>query len=162
MSLSFNLRHLEKRNLRLEGEVPASELDLVGIDELIEITKPVVYDLAVERLSDSILVQGSLRCTLTCQCARCLRSFTRDLDLPDWICDLPLEGEDRVAVNNDSIDLTPYVREDILLAFPQHPLCEPDCQGLPEAIRHVSESTSVEEQAREISSAWAELNRLKL
>ena len=43
---------------------------------------------------------------------------------------LPLEGEEEVPVINDCVDLTPYMREDILLAFPQHPLCEPDCGGL--------------------------------
>ena len=40
------------------------------------------------------------------------------------------EGEDRVAVDNDCVDLTPYLREDILLEFPQHPLCKPECRGL--------------------------------
>ena len=43
---------------------------------------------------------------------------------------LPLEGEEAVSVVNDCVDLTPYVREDILLEFPQHPLCEPECRGL--------------------------------
>jgi uncharacterized metal-binding protein YceD (DUF177 family) len=28
------------------------------------------------------------------------------------------------------VDLTPYVREDIFLAFPQHPLCDVNCSGL--------------------------------
>jgi uncharacterized metal-binding protein YceD (DUF177 family) len=43
---------------------------------------------------------------------------------------LPLEGEDKVPVDNDCVDLTPFVREDILLEFPQHPLCKPDCGGI--------------------------------
>ena len=36
----------------------------------------------------------------------------------------------QVAIENDCVDLTPFVREDILLEFPQHPLCKPDCGGL--------------------------------
>ena len=57
-----------------------------------------------------------------------------------WIADLPLVGEEKVAVDNDCVDLTPYLREDILLAFPQHPLCEPDCRGLPKAPQKLAQN----------------------
>ncbi len=40
-----------------------------------------------------------------------------------------------VPIKNDCVDLTPWVREDILLGFPQHPLCRPDCGGLKESQR---------------------------
>jgi uncharacterized protein len=162
MALTFNLRHLEKRDLHLEGELTAEELDLVGIDELVELAEPLHYDLTVERLGESILVQGSLRSTLACHCVRCLTRFEQEQDLEHWTCDLPFEGEDKVVVCNDCVDLTPYVREDILLAFPQHPLCEPDCRGLLEATRHSQNSASIEQRAQATSSAWSELNKLKL
>ncbi len=162
MPLTFNLRHLEKRSIHLEGELSANELDLIGIDELIDITGPVNYDLIAERLRDSVLVQGRVRWVLACRCARCLKAFTQQVDLRSWTCDLPLEGEDKVLISNDCVDLTPYLREDILLAFPQHPLCEPECQGLLSAAGHLKTPTSVDKHEREVSSAWAELNKLKL
>ena len=31
---------------------------------------------------------------------------------------------------DDSVDLTAVIREDILLAFPAHPVCDPHCAGL--------------------------------
>ena len=40
------------------------------------------------------------------------------------------QGDDKALVVNDCLDLTPYVREDILLALPLHPLCGSDCGGL--------------------------------
>ncbi len=162
MPLNFNLRHLEKRSLRLEGEASAKELDLVEIDELMELAEPVRYDMTVERLGDNILVQGRLQCALACRCARCLKPFVHELDLRHWAVDLPLDGEDKVHVSNDCVDLTPYVREDILLAFPQHPLCDPECRGLLGAAHSLQQPDRVETQAREVSSAWAELNKLKL
>lgn len=161
MPLNFNLRHLDDRNLELQGELTAEELELTGIDEMMELRQPVRYDLTLERLSTSVLVRGSLNGTLECQCVRCLRPFTKRLDLDDWMCDLPLEGEERAAVVNDRIDLTPYVREDILLAFPQHPLCEPGCRGLLDRGHNLNEPASIEKPAKELS-AWAELNKLKL
>ena len=161
MPLIFNLRHLEKRTICLEGEISPEELELTGVDEMIQVTEPVRYDLILERLNQSVLVQGSLKVQLECECVRCLQPFSRPLVLDPWLCDLPLEGEDRVPVENDFVDLTPFVREDILLAFPQHPLCEPDCRGLLATERNSSESTSVDDQAIGSPSAWAELNKLK-
>ena len=161
MPLTFNLRHLEKRDLHLEGELSPNDLDLAGVDEMIEMVDPLHYDLTVERLSDSILVQGSLTGSLACHCVRCLTDFESELELDHWTLDLPLVGEDKVVVTNDCVDLTPYIREDILLAFPQHPLCEPECRGLLEAARHLHGSDREQEQANGSSSAWAELNKLK-
>jgi uncharacterized protein len=162
MPLTFNLRHLDKRDLHLEGELSAEDLDLGGVDELVRLEKPVEYDLTAERLTDSILVRGHLRWSLDCQCARCLASFDEPMELMDWTVDLPLTGEDSVPVDNDCVDLTPYVREDIFLAFPRHPLCGPDCQGLKKvAGERPGAGGSAEEQANDGSAAWSELNKLK-
>lgn len=161
MSLTFNLRHLEKKNLHLTGQIAPGDLGVTGVDEMVELKQPAEYDLVVERIGQNILVQGSVTCMLNCQCVRCLRPFTMPLTLEPWACDLPLEGEEKVEINNDCVDLTPYVREDILLAFPQHPLCEPDCRGLLEAGIRENERASVERPADEASSAWAALNKLK-
>ena len=84
-----------------------------------------------------------------------------DLELADWTCHLPLEGEEAVPVTNDCVDLTPYVREDILLAFPQHPLCDPDVAGLPKHGAGKPKQRRRASQTEAGSSAWAELNKLK-
>jgi uncharacterized protein len=131
MALLINIRQLEKENISLEGELPANDLDLEGVDELIRVEEPLQYDLEAEKLDDSILVQGTLALNLQCECVRCLKSFVYPLELTGWACHLPLEGDEKVPVANDSVDLTPYLREDILLEFPRHPLCKSDCSGLP-------------------------------
>ena len=130
MSLLVNLRHLEHKNIELKGELSAAELDLEVTDELIHVTKPVEYELEAQRLENDLLVHGTLHMTLDCECARCLKPFEQELDFADWAVHLPLSGEDKVESAGDFVDLTPYIREDILLAFPQHPLCRPDCGGL--------------------------------
>jgi uncharacterized protein len=73
---------------------------------------------------------------------------------------LPLEGEECVPVVNDCADLTPYVREDMLLELPRHPLCRPDCRGLEKTKTGRAKSAG---DKNELSpSAWAELDKLKL
>ncbi len=162
MPLVVNLRHLEAHNIRLEGNLSVREMDLDPLDEVIQVTQPLVHDLEVQKLPDGLLVQGYLHLDLECQCVRCLRSFQYHLRLDDWTCHLPLQGEDRARVVNDCVDLTPYVREDILLEFPRHPLCNPDCRGLPKTFVGKSKNTSGTGKPEVGSPAWAELNKLKL
>ena len=160
MPLIVNLRHLEEHDVLLRGELPLAELDLDTHDELVRVTSPLWHELTVQLLEDSLLISGSLRLKLECQCVRCLKPFERDLELNPWTCLLPLEGEDQVPVVNDCADLTPYVREDMLLELPQHPLCKPDCRGLEKTKTGKAQKTGGTDEL--IPSAWAELDKLKL
>jgi uncharacterized metal-binding protein YceD (DUF177 family) len=161
MGLLINLRSLEKEEVQLRGEVPVAELDITDLDELIHAEKPLEYDLEAQKLEEGILVTGDLRLELKCECARCLKEFKQVLELKDWACHLALEGEEKVAISNDCVDLTPYMREDILLELPQHPLCKPECSGLPEKATGKAKKKNSVAPSRESGTTWAELNRLK-
>jgi uncharacterized protein len=158
MPVTVNLRHLEEKNVQLEGEFSSEELEFVKPDEMIETNDPIEYNLEVEKSGNNLLVNGDLHLTLDCQCVRCLRPFKYQIDLDPYEALIPLEGEDAAPISNDLVDLTPYLREDILLAFPQHPLCEADCDRVPELKTFKNSSTSAQGQ----KSAWDELNKLKL
>ena len=163
MPLIVNLRHLENRNLELCGDLPLADLEFDARDEMIRPTRPLHYDLEVELLEDALLVQGLLRFTLECQCVRCLKDFEFELELDPWTLHVPfepLEDEETVSIKNDCADLTPMMREDILLGFPQHPLCRPDCGGLKQAKIGKARKTVGKDESK--PSAWAELNKLKL
>ena len=163
MSLSVNIRHVEDHEIRLKGELPVAELDFGVTDELIRLEKPLRYDLQIEQLHDSLLVTGSLKLVLDCECVRCLKPFTYKLELTGWALHLPLEGEDKVSIVNDTVDLTPFVREDMLIEFPQHPLCKPKCAGLKKksGVHKTGERKELEKE-QEKPSAWTELDKLKL
>ena len=137
-------------------------LELDQVDELVHPAGPVEYDLNVQKMEDGLLVEGSLRLALTCECARCLKSYPFQLELDGYATHLALEGEDRVRVENDSVDLTPRVREDILLAFPQHPLCEPECGGLADPAQTSTKNPAERGPGQANPSVWAVLDKLKL
>jgi len=160
MPLIVNLRHLEEHDVTLRGELPVAELDLDQRDEMIRAAQPLRYELAVQLLDRSLLVRGRLRLALACQCVRCLQPFQLELELNSWTRHLPLEGEESVSVVNDCADLTPWVREDMLLEFPRHPLCRPDCPGLEKMKNDRAQYTGGKNQMG--PSAWAELDKLKL
>lgn len=162
MPLLVNLRHLEAHSLTLEGELPAGDLDINTGDPAMVVREPLHYDIEVENIESGVLVEGRLSLGLTCQCVRCLKEFRHEVVVDPWTVHLPLAGEDAVPVVSDCIDLTPFIREDILLEFPQHPLCEAECRGLPDQKQGSTEKAHKAGPDQEASSAWAELNKLKL
>jgi DUF177 domain-containing protein len=160
MPLRLNLRHLDAHNVLLEGELPVEDLDLDIKDELVAVGPPLRYQLEAQKVEDGVLLQGWLKLALECHCARCLKAFGHELRLEPWTRHLPFHGEDAVPVEGDFVDLTPLIREDILLEFPQHPLCEPECRGMPATSLGQAKSTRSAGQAAG-PSAWDELNKLK-
>ena len=162
MPILINLRKLEDDSLDLEGTVSIAELELENLDEVVHLDAPAAYRLTATRLEDAVLIEGSYTLPLTCDCVRCLKNFPVPLEVSDWTLHLPLSGEDKVTVVNESVDLTPYLREDILLAVPRHPLCEPGCPGLPQKVSGIGKQPSGSNQTLKKVSAWDELNKLKL
>jgi len=159
MPLLVNLRHLEKHDLTLNGELPAADLNIAPWDELIQLVAPLQHRLEVQKLADALLVRGKLVLPLACECVRCLKAFEYRLELPDWACHIPLEGEEKALIDGDCVDLTPFLREDILLELPQHPLCKPECGGLKKP--KVGRSKKNSPGAANDSSTWSELDKLK-
>jgi len=159
MPLTINLRHLEEKDLHVQGQLPATELQLDD-DELVRARQPLHYDLTAHQAGHDVLVSGRLEMALDCECARCLKPFRFRLKLPDWLLLLPSEGPEKAVANDDAVDLTPYLREAILLEFPQHPLCDSDCAGLPQRADANRQKHDESGQTPE-ASAWAELNKLK-
>jgi len=161
MPLVCNIRALEKGAVRLVDELPAAELDVDGFDECVRLSLPIKYDLEVQSAEKGLLVRGRVEVTLDCDCVRCLRPFQQELVWPDWTCFVPLVGEDSVKVVNDQVDLTPFLREDILLDYPQHPLCEPGCDRLPRVGSGLGQPPGGVKRGESGSPVWIELNKLK-
>ena len=158
MPLTFNVCHLGKKELQLQGELPVEDLELDLRDDMVQTDGSLSYDLEAEEMDDAALIRGDLRLPLRCTCVRCLKEFSEVLEIAGWTCHLPLKGEDATDIVNDLVNLTPHIREDILLALPQHPLCEPECGGLklPASVKDPGETSE------KTPSAWAELDKLKL
>jgi len=160
MPLVVNLRQLESEPQDLSGELPAADLALERPDETLHLTHPLEHELTATLIDDAILLQGTLRLPMECDCVRCLKRFSFSLELSEFAAHLPLEGEDAVPVVDESVDLTPFLREDILLMLPQHPLCKPDCRGLSQLAAGGASGTIPQTNAG--ASPWAVLNELKL
>ncbi|MBK9140462.1 MAG: DUF177 domain-containing protein [Verrucomicrobia bacterium] len=157
-----NLNDLENEGCGLQGEISLEELDIETRDECLRVAGPATYQLQVELVSGSLLIRGTVRVPLACLCVRCLKAISRDLTIADWQCLVPLAGEDAVPLVDRTVDLTPWVREDIVLSLPQHPLCDTECRGLSLPEQAFSRESSGESGSRPGVSPWEQLNKLKL
>lgn len=109
---------------QLRGETDRSALDLGKTDGLIEPAGGMRYDLRVERLGQELLVRGRVAQSLACLCSRCGEAFEFEAREGDYAAIYPIE------TGNEFVDLTPEIREAIILALPGYPVCRPTCRGL--------------------------------
>jgi uncharacterized protein len=161
MSLTLNIRHLEVRTVAFEGAMDCVELALDGVDELVRPAGPLNYAFEAVRHERGILLQGVLGMDFSCECARCLTPFPLKISLDPWVSLLPWEGEDAVVVTGDFVDLTPYLREDMVLALPQRPLCKPECGGLPGRTPASMTPSKTPNSWDGPAPAWQELDKLR-
>jgi uncharacterized metal-binding protein YceD (DUF177 family) len=159
MSIICNIKQLESQSLSFKGLITAKELDLENIDICVHLNTPVEHNFIAKKASNTIRLLGRLRFELDCECVHCLKPFKIVMDWADWECIVPLQGEMLSPIINDCVDLTPYVREDILLAFPQHPLCEPGCNKLP---FEEGKDPRADLEKKALDSVWDQLDKLNL
>jgi len=88
----------------------------------------------VTRLPQGLLVQPELKASVTVDCARCLNEFEQPLAVE--FSELYAFNQKSVTESglilpdNEYIDLTPIVREYMILEVPINPICRLDCKGL--------------------------------
>lgn len=108
---------------------------LIGVEEGSDID----LDIRMESVVDGILVTGSVVVDVHGECSLCLDPI--DYEMSANIQELfvfekaPAGGpEDEVdeqyAVEDDSIDLEPALRDAVILQLPFQPVCRDTCQGL--------------------------------
>jgi len=162
MPVICHLHQLEHQDLHLTGELATEELGLENLDELLHDFSPLIYDLQVQLLDRTVLVRGTLTMDYRAECARCLKPFASRLHLDSWNCLLRLDDEEVTPIQGDSVDLTPLIREDILLTLPQRPLCKNECDGLVSQPQEADVKAHGKDNKPGLSPGWVELNKLKL
>jgi len=160
MSLRVKMKDVEMQGVEFNGILPVKELDINGLDKVIHPNQDLKYDFTVQKIEKKLVLNGYLSIDIDCDCVRCLKPFIYHIELKQWSLTLNLEGEEKVKVENDAVDLTPYLREDIILNLPLHPVCEPGCAGMPELANSNGETKS--DRPELFSSVWSELDKLKL
>ena len=141
--MRFNVAQLLKSPAGASREYDLND-DISGVDEDLEIVKPLVGKLNFLRTGTGILVTGHASTEARLTSRRCLapvnvpivvsleEEFHPSIDLVTGTV-LPLQDGEDEATRTDwyhILDLTEVVRQNLLLSLPMSALCRTDCRGL--------------------------------
>lgn len=151
--MRFNVAQLLKSAAGASREYDLEE-DITGIDEDLDIVKPLRGKVKFLRTGNGILVSGHVQTEVSLPCRRCLapvavpvafdleEQFRPSIDLITGHA-LPVESDEEEATRTDVrhiLDLTEVVRQNLLLTLPMSALCSPQCRGLcPECGQNLNE-----------------------
>ena len=150
--MKIHLKQIPAEGLHLEGEedCPIPELAADGI----RCAGPLRYDLDVGISAGALWANGTLKQPVEVSCVSCLEKFVHEIKVPAFALHTELHGP-------ETVDLTPFIREDILLNLPAYPHCDREggkvCKA-PEAIKKADENAVLEERPPD----WSALDKLKL
>ncbi|RME95387.1 MAG: DUF177 domain-containing protein [Verrucomicrobia bacterium] len=162
--LWLSLRKLEQgEQIELSGELPPEALEIETLDDMLALGGRFRYRLTAELHGRAVLLMGELELPLECTCVRCLKAFRHMVRLEGWSCLASLDDEEEgLPVSGDWVDLTGLLRDSLALAFPQHPLCEPQCRGLSLPGSAGASGSGDASAGGDRSSPWAALDQLEL
>ena len=158
--MKIHQRQIPPEGLHIEGEDPATSLDLPAGENGVRALSPLRYSLDLGMSADGLWATGELSIDLELRCVRCLETFPYSLTVPDVAVEMERPP-------TETVDLTPLLREDILLALPAYPHCDwsgervcPAEQSLVEGAVPLGESDGHGEESAP-PSAWSTLDQLK-
>lgn len=108
---------------QIEGEEPGEILDLGDSGEITP-AGPVKYSFHVQYVTRELLVQGQVSTKVRYTCSRCADLFVREVKDDGFFCEREVENL------HSTVDLTDELRESIILAFSNFPVCRESCLGL--------------------------------
>lgn len=138
--------------LHLEGSEPAKALDLEsdGYKALSDLH----YILDAGISDGGLFVTGRLEIEMELQCVSCLQTFSHRMVLDAFATQIELP-------TTESVDLTPEIRDDILLDLPAYPKCDADGIAKCPASFPTVDVSPAEDRPAESGAVWDALKQLK-
>ena len=152
--MKVHLKQIAADGLHLEGEedCPLHELEAEGI----RCAGSMRYKIDIGVSGHELWANGSIWQPVELECVSCLEKFVIEVRVPSFATMHELHGP-------EVVDLTPAMREDILLNLPPHPHCDADgsrkCDG---AAAPVSSTDEKRQRAAKLEHDWAALDKLRL
>jgi uncharacterized protein len=151
--MKINVKRLSEEGEKYVGAEPPAIMELQ--EEGVQFNQEIGYDLLAQLQGNALLVTGRLQTVGTLRCGRCLRDFEKPLAVAEFVFHQELSGE-------DFVDLTPQIREDMILELPQRALCSEACKGLCPVCGADLNQRSCRCAVRRRDDRWAALNQLKI
>lgn len=146
--MKVHLKQIPAQGLHLEGEedCPIQDLEPEGI----RCVGRLHYDLDLGVAGRALWANGSLSQPVELSCVSCLEKFVYEIRVPAFAVHMELHGP-------ETVELTPCIREEILLNLPAHPHCDRDGNRVCKA-----KQIETTEQRIKRKSDWSALDKLKI
>jgi len=151
--MKVHLKQIPSQGLRLAGEenCPIPELEAEGI----RCIGPMYYNIDVGISGSALWANGSLKQPVELSCVGCLEKFVHEIKVPAFALHTELHGP-------ETVDLTPFMREDILLNLPAHPHCDRDGNRVCKAAEPLPSEQEAAGRETKRGSDWSKLDKLKI
>ena len=133
--LRVDLRELARGPVETRGELKQDDPALEGLD--IALREPVMVSGRLQAIGEGRFYwQGKATTVIQGECRRCLTPVSTPLSLEIGALFSQdaeaLDDPDSYAVAPDAteVDVTPAVREELMLTAPRYAVCREDCKGL--------------------------------
>jgi uncharacterized metal-binding protein YceD (DUF177 family) len=145
--MKIHLKQIPAHGLHLGGDedCPIHDLEAEGI----RCAGQLRYNIDVGIAGGALWARGSLSQPVELSCVSCLEKFVYEIQVPAFAVHTDLPGP-------ETIDLTPFIREDLLLNLPAHPRCDREGNSVCKA----KQPETVEQDTKR-QSDWSALDQLK-
>ncbi len=166
--LKVDLVRLERQHrVRLDDAVTAEDPLWAGTE--VRLARPLEVHVEAQQVGHDVVVRGQLMGEAKLECRRCLVGVR--VPIAEDVAVLYQAGVDAVEAEQSEVyplpargqelDLSPMVREQVVLAVPQYAICSEACKGLcPTCGKNLNEGPC-ECQPETGDERWAALRRLK-
>lgn len=129
-----------------EAKEQFDHLKALEEQEEIQFTSPIAMALEARMVDTHVEVRGTLSFSVSHSCGRCLKSFKETMESKIALhfveasqmeessdeaeVELTEEAMDRETYTGETIDLAPLIQDEVVMALPQTPICNPGCKGL--------------------------------
>lgn len=120
MGMKIHVNRIPYEGLREDAQYDPKTLDVDRADVRLE--DPVAVSAFITKADREVVVQAEIGGVLRLSCARCLTSFEHRLHTEAILS--------YAVAPADIVDITEDIRQEIILAYPMIPLCQPECKGL--------------------------------
>jgi uncharacterized metal-binding protein YceD (DUF177 family) len=153
--LQIDVRNIDVEEMDFAGEIPAKVFELEN-DVLSKPLTGLKYRVHIQLAGKELVASGDLEAEFDCCCAKCGEFFSTSVRTPSFLRAYDLsEGV-------EILDLTPDLREDLLLELPAYPACAEAATGTCPNLQRVRE---VEQRLDKIpgeDNRWGGLDNIKL
>lgn len=119
--MKININQIPWGGLELEQDIAPLVLELET--DMIKFHGPVKIKAGIFRVTNVVTVDLLIDALIYSVCSRCLNDVEINLKKKTKL-------SYQITANEQTIDIGPDIREEIILEYPIKPLCKPECKGI--------------------------------